>query len=193
MELPVARSEACRISDIIRRARSPLIGLLLTQLGFRSCPLFNFFPRNTALQEGRDITTREVHTVKTPKQPNNFELSWCCLAAPLPRLSMLLCRVSAVSQTLARWGRRSHRGGGLLHRALSFSSSRWQGVGAGDGSAQPAETGSAQGLYRDTVLLPRTDFPMKLTGQKLLDRELEIQQVRRSIEVDDPSLKNVSS
>ncbi|XP_033982183.1 isoleucine--tRNA ligase, mitochondrial isoform X1 [Trematomus bernacchii] len=89
---------------------------------------------------------------------------------------MLLCRVSAVSQTLSRWGRRSHRGGGLLHRALSFSSSRCQAVSPGEGSPQPAETGSPQGLYRDTVLLPRTDFPMKLTGQKLLNRELQIQQ-----------------
>uniref|UniRef100_A0A8C4FB50 Isoleucine--tRNA ligase, mitochondrial n=1 Tax=Dicentrarchus labrax TaxID=13489 RepID=A0A8C4FB50_DICLA len=90
---------------------------------------------------------------------------------------MLLCRVSAVSQTLARWGRRSQRGGGglLLHRALSFTSSRWQDVSSGEGSAQPAEAASAQRLYRDTVLLPRTDFPMKLTGQKLLERELEIQ------------------
>lgn len=82
---------------------------------------------------------------------------------------MLFCRVSAVSQTLVRWGRRSHRGGGLLRGAVSFSSSRCHG------SAQPTETDSAQGLYRDTVLLPRTDFPMKLSGQKLLDRELEIQ------------------
>uniref|UniRef100_A0A4W6C333 isoleucine--tRNA ligase n=1 Tax=Lates calcarifer TaxID=8187 RepID=A0A4W6C333_LATCA len=88
---------------------------------------------------------------------------------------MLLCRVSAVSHALARWGRRSHLGGGLLHRALSFSSGRCHGVGSGESSAQPSETGSAQGLYRDTVLLPRTEFPMKLTGQKLLDRELEIQ------------------
>ncbi|XP_028250738.1 isoleucine--tRNA ligase, mitochondrial isoform X2 [Parambassis ranga] len=89
---------------------------------------------------------------------------------------MLLCRVSAVSQTLARWGRRSHRVGGLLHRAVSFSSSRCHGVSSGEGSAQPAEAGSADTLYRDTVLLPRTAFPMKLTGQKLLDRELQIQQ-----------------
>uniref|UniRef100_A0A671VUA5 Isoleucine--tRNA ligase, mitochondrial n=1 Tax=Sparus aurata TaxID=8175 RepID=A0A671VUA5_SPAAU len=74
------------------------------------------------------------------------------------------------------WGRGSLRGGGLLHRALSFSSSRCHDVGSGEGSAQPAETGSARALYRDTVLLPRTEFPMKLTGQKLLDRELEIQQ-----------------
>lgn len=89
---------------------------------------------------------------------------------------MLLCRVSAVSQTLARWGRRSHREGGLLHRALSYSSSRCHGVSPGEGNAQPAEAGNGQGLYRDTVLLPRTEFPMKLTGQKLLDREIQIQQ-----------------
>ncbi|XP_073323290.1 isoleucine--tRNA ligase, mitochondrial isoform X2 [Pagrus major] len=88
---------------------------------------------------------------------------------------MLLCRVSAVSQTFASWRRGSLRGGDLLHRALSSSSSRCHDVRSGEGSAQPAETGSAQALYRDTVLLPRTEFPMKLTGQKLLDRELEIQ------------------
>ncbi|XP_060919287.1 isoleucine--tRNA ligase, mitochondrial isoform X2 [Labrus mixtus] len=83
---------------------------------------------------------------------------------------MLLCRVSAVGQTLARWGRRSQRRGGLLlHRAVSFSSSRCHGVSSGE------ENGSAQGLYRDTVLLPRSDFPMNLTGQKLLDREVQIQ------------------
>ncbi|XP_053191351.1 isoleucine--tRNA ligase, mitochondrial isoform X1 [Scomber japonicus] len=89
---------------------------------------------------------------------------------------MLLCRVSAVGQTLARWGRRSQRGDGLLQRAVSFSTGRWCAVSSGEGNAQPAEVGSAQGLYRDTVLLPRTDFPMKLTGQKLLDKELQIQQ-----------------
>uniref|UniRef100_A0A3Q1H747 isoleucine--tRNA ligase n=1 Tax=Acanthochromis polyacanthus TaxID=80966 RepID=A0A3Q1H747_9TELE len=89
---------------------------------------------------------------------------------------MLLCRVSIVSQTLARWGRRSQRGGGLLHRALSFSSGRCHGVGSGEGSAQPAEAASTETLYRDTVLLPRTEFPMKLSGQKLLDREVQIQQ-----------------
>lgn len=90
---------------------------------------------------------------------------------------MLLCRVSAVGRTLARWGRRSQRGGGLVHRAVSSGSSRCHGVSSGEGSAVPAEAGSAQALYRDTVLLPRTDFPMKLTGQKALDQELKIQQV----------------
>ncbi|KAM4724275.1 isoleucine--tRNA ligase, mitochondrial isoform 3-T3 [Anableps anableps] len=90
---------------------------------------------------------------------------------------MLLCRVLPVYQTLARWGRRSQwRGGLLLSRAVSCSSTRCHGVSPGEGSAQPAEAGSAQGLYRDTVLLPQTEFPMKLTGQKLLNRELQIQQ-----------------
>uniref|UniRef100_A0A3Q2QF15 Isoleucine--tRNA ligase, mitochondrial n=1 Tax=Fundulus heteroclitus TaxID=8078 RepID=A0A3Q2QF15_FUNHE len=90
---------------------------------------------------------------------------------------MLLCRVSPVCRTLARWGRRSQRGGGLLlGRAVSCSSNRCYGVSPGEGSAEPAETGSALSRYRDTVLLPRTEFPMKLTGQKLLDRELQIQQ-----------------
>uniref|UniRef100_A0A8C2X1C9 Isoleucine--tRNA ligase, mitochondrial n=1 Tax=Cyclopterus lumpus TaxID=8103 RepID=A0A8C2X1C9_CYCLU len=82
----------------------------------------------------------------------------------------------ATACTLTRWGRRSHRGGGLLHRALSFSSSRCHVVSPGEVSAKPAEAGSAPGLYRDTVLLPRSEFPMRLTGQKLLDRELQIQQ-----------------
>ncbi|XP_053290202.1 isoleucine--tRNA ligase, mitochondrial isoform X1 [Pleuronectes platessa] len=89
---------------------------------------------------------------------------------------MLLCRVSAVSHALARWTRRSQRAVGLLRPARPFSSSRCHGVSSGEGSAQPSENGSAPGVYRDTVLLPRTEFPMKLTGQKLLDRELQIQQ-----------------
>lgn len=89
---------------------------------------------------------------------------------------MLLCRVAAVSQTLARCGRRSERGGGLLRRALCTSSGRCHSVSSGEGNAQHAEAGSAQGLFRDTVLLPRTEFPTRLSGQKLLDRELQIQQ-----------------
>ncbi|XP_055010835.1 isoleucine--tRNA ligase, mitochondrial isoform X2 [Boleophthalmus pectinirostris] len=89
---------------------------------------------------------------------------------------MLLCRVSVVSQTLGRWSRRSQRVGGLLRRAVPLSSSRCHGVSAGEGSAQPTEPASVQGLYRDSVLLPKTEFPMKLVGQKLLDREVEIQQ-----------------
>ncbi|XP_051942638.1 isoleucine--tRNA ligase, mitochondrial isoform X2 [Hippocampus zosterae] len=89
---------------------------------------------------------------------------------------MLLCRGLAVSRTLTRWGRGAHRGGDLHHRSFLCSSSRCYGVSAGEGNAQSVETGSAQGLYRDTVLLPRTDFPMKLASQKLLDREVEIQE-----------------
>ncbi|XP_030574059.1 isoleucine--tRNA ligase, mitochondrial isoform X2 [Archocentrus centrarchus] len=89
----------------------------------------------------------------------------------------LLCRSSAVSQTLARWGRRSYRGGGLLlHRALSCTSSRCHGADSGEGYAHPAKASSSNALYRDSVLLPRTEFPMKLAGQKLLDRELQVQQ-----------------
>jgi len=41
-------------------------------------------------------------------------------------------------------------------------------------------SGDAAGRYRDTVLLPRTDFPMKVNGPNLLEREIEIQQVRVS-------------
>ncbi|XP_019732217.1 isoleucine--tRNA ligase, mitochondrial isoform X2 [Hippocampus comes] len=89
---------------------------------------------------------------------------------------MLLCSGLAVSRTLTRWGRGAHRGGDLHHRSFLCSSSRCHGVSAGEGNTQSVETGSAQGLYRDTVLLPRTDFPMKLAGQKLLDREVEIQE-----------------
>ncbi|XP_054470008.1 isoleucine--tRNA ligase, mitochondrial isoform X3 [Anoplopoma fimbria] len=84
---------------------------------------------------------------------------------------MLLCRVSAVGRTLAGCGRRSHRGGGLLPRALSFSCGRRQGGGSDGGSGGV----SAQGLYRDTVLLPRSEFPVRLTGQELLDREVQTQ------------------
>ncbi|KAM4625658.1 isoleucine--tRNA ligase, mitochondrial isoform 2-T2 [Polymixia lowei] len=74
---------------------------------------------------------------------------------------MLLCRISAVSQSVARW-----RGGALLHPALSFNSCRCRNVSSGE---------KTQGQYRDSVLLPRTKFPMKLVGQKLLDRELATQ------------------
>lgn len=78
---------------------------------------------------------------------------------------MLLCRVSALSR----------RGLGVrrvawLRPALSFSS-------AGDAAAAPGAGAQTPGEYRHTVLLPRTDFPMKLTGQKLLDVELQIQRV----------------
>ncbi len=39
-------------------------------------------------------------------------------------------------------------------------------------------SGDAAGQYRDTVLLPRTDFPMKVNGPSLLEREIQIQQVQ---------------
>uniref|UniRef100_A0A673LKS3 isoleucine--tRNA ligase n=1 Tax=Sinocyclocheilus rhinocerous TaxID=307959 RepID=A0A673LKS3_9TELE len=37
-------------------------------------------------------------------------------------------------------------------------------------------SGDAAGRYRDTVLLPRTDFPMRVNGPNLLEREIQIQQ-----------------
>ncbi|RVE66365.1 hypothetical protein OJAV_G00106640 [Oryzias javanicus] len=84
---------------------------------------------------------------------------------------MILRQVWAVSETLAGW--RSRRGGGLLlQRAVSSGCARCHG----GGSAQPVEPGSAQKLYRDSVLLPRTEFPMKLVGRALVDREVQIQQ-----------------
>ncbi|CAB1330720.1 unnamed protein product [Coregonus sp. 'balchen'] len=95
-------------------------------------------------------------------------------------LSMLLCRISAVSQSLARWGTSVPRGA-LLHPALSFNSSRCRNVSSTEGSVHPAAAQGA-GPYRDSVLLPRTEFPMKLTGQKLIDREVQIQQILKDIQ-----------
>ncbi|XP_071327198.1 isoleucine--tRNA ligase, mitochondrial isoform X3 [Trachinotus anak] len=145
---------------------------------FRSRPLSYFFRKKHSTHKRAEHSG--TISVCCCNKNNRTAFSFCAFASvfcgQLPRLSMLLCRVSAVSHALARWGRRSHRGGGLLRRAHPFSSSRCHGVGSGEGSAQPAKTGAAQGLYQDTVLLPRTEFPMKLTGQKLLDRELQIQQ-----------------
>ncbi|XP_075883927.1 isoleucine--tRNA ligase, mitochondrial isoform X2 [Nelusetta ayraudi] len=87
---------------------------------------------------------------------------------------MLLPRLSTLGRPLAGWGRRSRRVGCLQSRGLSVTCDRRRAAGSGEGDAQP---GVASDLvrYRDTVLLPRTDFPMKLSGQKLLERELEIQ------------------
>ncbi|GAA6080450.1 isoleucine--tRNA ligase, mitochondrial, partial [Tachysurus ichikawai] len=65
---------------------------------------------------------------------------------------MLLCRVTALTR----------RGLSVRRLALSFSSAPGAGV------QPPAD-------YRDSVLLPRTQFPMKTSGQKLLDVELRIQ------------------
>uniref|UniRef100_A0A8C8C4K3 Isoleucine--tRNA ligase, mitochondrial n=1 Tax=Oncorhynchus tshawytscha TaxID=74940 RepID=A0A8C8C4K3_ONCTS len=48
----------------------------------------------------------------------------------------------------------------------------------GESKMSRAREAAAQGAgpYRDSVLLPRTEFPMKLTGQNLIDREVQIQQ-----------------
>lgn len=91
---------------------------------------------------------------------------------------MLLLRLSAIGRPLAGCGRRSGRAGGLPSRGLSVTCDRRRAAGSGKGDAGNG-VASEQGLYRDTVLLPRTDFPMKLSGQKLLERELEIQKVKR--------------
>ncbi|CAL9686167.1 unnamed protein product [Knipowitschia caucasica] len=88
---------------------------------------------------------------------------------------MLLCRGPVLTQALGRW--RSQRGGGLLYRAAPLCSSRCHGVNTGESPSQAAEPGQVQGIYRESVLLPRTDFPMKLVGQKLLSKEEEIQKV----------------
>ncbi|TTS81757.1 Isoleucine--tRNA ligase, mitochondrial [Bagarius yarrelli] len=76
---------------------------------------------------------------------------------------MLLCHVAA----LARRGL-SIRKVSAFRPALFFSS-------AGDAAAAPGTGAQPPGKYRHTVLLPRTQFPMKLSGQKLLDAELRIQ------------------
>lgn len=81
---------------------------------------------------------------------------------------MLLHRLSAVSRPLVRHAQsRSFR--------IGFGSCRT--FRTEEGSVHSAEVGSAQSQYRETVLVPRTDFPMKVTGQKLLDQEVAIQKV----------------
>jgi len=104
---------------------------------------------------------------------------------------MLLWRVSAVVSraVAAGWGSTiavRRRAAVLRPSALpSLPSRRAHSVSSTGGSdarpatAAAADAGSSPGPYRDSVLLPRTDFPTKLTGQKLLERELEIQRVRR--------------
>lgn len=84
---------------------------------------------------------------------------------------MLLHRLSAVSRPLLRHAQsRGFR--------LGFGGCR--AFCTGEGGVHPAEVGSAQGLYRDTVLVPRTDFPMKVAGQKLLDQEVALQKVNET-------------
>ncbi|XP_064189010.1 isoleucine--tRNA ligase, mitochondrial isoform X4 [Anguilla rostrata] len=87
---------------------------------------------------------------------------------------MLLSRAVAVWQNVARRGQVFRRG--VLHPGLSYNPSRFQSVNSSGGTPQPSAA-QGEGKYRDSVLLPRTDFPMKLTGQKIVDRELEIQRL----------------
>ncbi|KAL4624090.1 isoleucine-tRNA ligase, mitochondrial [Arapaima gigas] len=65
---------------------------------------------------------------------------------------------------------------GLRQPTLRLSFGWARSAGSAGGNTKPsAAPGEAK--YRDTVLLPKTDFPQKLTGQQLLDRELEIQKL----------------
>lgn len=79
---------------------------------------------------------------------------------------MLLHHLPALGRTLLRHSRGSRLG---FRGCRAFCT--------GESRVHPAEVGSTQSLYRDTVLLPRTEFPMKVTGQKLLDQEVDIQKV----------------
>ncbi|XP_037398154.1 isoleucine--tRNA ligase, mitochondrial isoform X2 [Pygocentrus nattereri] len=81
---------------------------------------------------------------------------------------MLLRRLGALGGGAARCGL-SLRRVAPLRPALSFTQSRGRAAAPPGDEAQPA------GNHRHTVLLPRTSFPMKLAGQELLERELQIQ------------------
>lgn len=87
---------------------------------------------------------------------------------------MLLCRASAMlRQGAVRWSRVR-----LLRSTTSCA------LHSGDTSknnknnaAVDSKNAPSDSKYRETVLLPKTELPMKLAGQKLLDKELEIQKV----------------
>ncbi|KAJ8366529.1 hypothetical protein AAFF_G00350830, partial [Aldrovandia affinis] len=64
-----------------------------------------------------------------------------------------------------------------LRPGLSCGLRRQHSAGSPGGRAQPTAAAPGEGRYRDTVLLPRTDFPRKLAGQELVERELEIQRL----------------
>lgn len=149
----------------------------LTQRAFRSCPCINSSRKKQSVALRPEHNTAIAALCQTSGTRRRLRFFAGFLSTEPLRLSMLLCRVSALSRTAARWGRRSRPGDGLLRRALSLSSGRRLCASSGEAGA---ESGSAPGLYRDTVLLPRSEFPMKLTGQKLLEREVRIQQVGRA-------------
>ncbi|KAI4883027.1 hypothetical protein NFI96_012494 [Prochilodus magdalenae] len=87
---------------------------------------------------------------------------------------MLLRRIGSLGEGVARCGL-SLRRVAPLRPALSFTQSRRCAAAAPPGdTAQPAGN-HGTGNYRHTVLLPKTSFPMKLTGKELLERELQIQ------------------
>ncbi|XP_066527411.1 isoleucine--tRNA ligase, mitochondrial isoform X2 [Hoplias malabaricus] len=63
-----------------------------------------------------------------------------------------------------------------LRRAAAFRPALFFSQRRGDTAQSRGQTAQSVGEHRNTVLLPRTAFPMKLTGQELLDRELQTQQ-----------------
>uniref|UniRef100_A0A8C9TQQ5 isoleucine--tRNA ligase n=1 Tax=Scleropages formosus TaxID=113540 RepID=A0A8C9TQQ5_SCLFO len=82
---------------------------------------------------------------------------------------MLLSRIGALSP------RRAAARPGLLLRCWARSAGSAEG-GTAEPSAGPGRVGEAT-KYRDSVLLPRTNFPMIVSGQELVERELEIQRL----------------
>ncbi|KAM6973438.1 isoleucine--tRNA ligase, mitochondrial [Aplochiton taeniatus] len=87
---------------------------------------------------------------------------------------MLLCRIVLLRQSVSRWGSKVGKGA-LLHPAVSFNPSCCHYASSEKSPALPAAAPAA-GQYRHSVLLPRTEFPMKLNGTKLIEKELRIQQ-----------------
>uniref|UniRef100_A0A3B3QGQ6 isoleucine--tRNA ligase n=1 Tax=Paramormyrops kingsleyae TaxID=1676925 RepID=A0A3B3QGQ6_9TELE len=87
---------------------------------------------------------------------------------------MLLSRFGVVSFIVRKWGHGTQRS--IFHPGLHVQVCRSQSAGSsGDTAQHSGDQGERK--YRDSVLLPKTDFPMKLSGQKLLDREIEIQKL----------------
>ncbi|KAK1171217.1 isoleucine--tRNA ligase, mitochondrial [Acipenser oxyrinchus oxyrinchus] len=86
---------------------------------------------------------------------------------------MLLCRASAMlRQGAVRWSRvrllRSTTTSCALHSGDTSKNNK-------NNAAVDSKKAPSDSKYRETVLLPKTELPMKLAGQKLLDKELEIQ------------------
>ncbi|XP_048831281.1 isoleucine--tRNA ligase, mitochondrial [Brienomyrus brachyistius] len=87
---------------------------------------------------------------------------------------MLLNRVGVISFSVRRWGHGTRRS--IFHPGLQVQLYQFRSAGSSGVTAQHSGD-RGERKYRDSVLLPKTDFPMKLNGQKLLDREIEIQKL----------------